>query len=567
MEPLKPIHTFWLALCTVAILFVISIYEPKSNTLLPIKQIDIISSLRPGSESSSKEHYADMESEHYAENYSEHKRATPQTASPTVVAQNKSLKEEGSPKSVKEEPRGNTNKGDEKPDSDIHNDEAESGQSEQSEQSGQSEKSEQSDVSIKEQSSKEVDILNFGPSYQAPQIKSNPYAGNPHDSKKIDLNKTKTEPTVQKRPQGITQGAEIENSSAISLFINKLHNTKSLGRPIRIAVLGDSFIEGDIFTQDIRERFQSRFGGSGVGFMPMESSVSGFRRTIKHTFSGWSTRRISKNPNPDDYTISSHIYTPGDGTVSRYEGSTYRKHLKSFSRARLMFVNRGTTKVHTSINNEPKITHSPASSGTLQQITLLGDSIGSVGYSFTSSDNFTAYGVYLDGRSGVSVDNYSVRGNSGVSMSSTNINLMSQMNSLMPVDLIIVEYGLNTVQADRRDYTAYTQQIKKAVKHLQKAFPHADFLIMSVPDRAHLTAGGWQTMPGVTAMEQAQRELAVECDAAFWSTLQAMQHEGGMGAFVKNGWAAKDYTHLSPKGGRVLANSLFDAIMKKYNDK
>lgn len=60
-------------------------------------------------------------------------------------------------------------------------------------------------------------------------------------------------------------------------------------RPVRIAYFGDSFIEADIFTADLRERFQSEFGGCGVGYVPITSSISGYRPTVRHSFGGWSS--------------------------------------------------------------------------------------------------------------------------------------------------------------------------------------------------------------------------------------------------------------------------------------
>lgn len=541
MKPLKPIHTFWLTLFTVVILFCISLYEPKADALFSFKPIDIISSLRLETQLLSDDNYDDVEP------LTERGGVEPEEAAQMVAVEIQRSEKEAAPKEL----------------SDTTTATATATAAATIESQGEEGEMEEG-ISIKEQTKEGAKVLNMEQTLAAPQINTNPYAGKPHSNIDTTVRGAKAEPKAQPQQQNRAVAAQIENSEAIASFLNKLRNVNSLGRPLRIAVLGDSFIEGDIFTQDVREKFQSKFGGAGVGFVPMETNISGFRQTVKHTFSGWTTRRISRNVGSDDYTISSHTYTPGDGTVSRYAGSKSRKHIQSFSRARLMFVNRGTTKIHTQLNNEPPATHSPAPSANLQQITILTDSIGSVEFSFTSTDNFTAYGVYLDGKSGVSVDNYSVRGNSGVTLSATNLNLMSQMNSLMPVDLIVIEYGLNIVQADNRNYKKYTEQIKKAIHHLQQAFPHADFLIMSVPDRAHLTAGGWQTMPGITAMEQAQRELSQECSVAFWSTLQSMQSHGGMGNFVKNGWAAKDYTHLSHQGGRVLARSFFDAIMQKY---
>ena len=46
-------------------------------------------------------------------------------------------------------------------------------------------------------------------------------------------------------------------------FINKL----IYGEEVRIAFLGDSFVEGDILTSDLREALQAKFGGRGVGFV------------------------------------------------------------------------------------------------------------------------------------------------------------------------------------------------------------------------------------------------------------------------------------------------------------
>ena len=53
---------------------------------------------------------------------------------------------------------------------------------------------------------------------------------------------------------------------------------------VRIAVFGDSFIEADIFTADLREMLQKRFGGCGVGFVTITSMTSGYRPTVRHSF-------------------------------------------------------------------------------------------------------------------------------------------------------------------------------------------------------------------------------------------------------------------------------------------
>lgn len=73
---------------------------------------------------------------------------------------------------------------------------------------------------------------------------------------------------------------------------NDDYNTSGDGM-VRIAVFGDSFIEADIFTADLREMLQKRYGGCGVGFVTITSMTSGFRPTVRHSFGGWSSHAVT----------------------------------------------------------------------------------------------------------------------------------------------------------------------------------------------------------------------------------------------------------------------------------
>ena len=63
-------------------------------------------------------------------------------------------------------------------------------------------------------------------------------------------------------------------------------------RPVRIAVLGDSFIEGDILTADLRENCNWPTAGAARAFAPMASPLTAFRRTIKTQSKGWTAYNI-----------------------------------------------------------------------------------------------------------------------------------------------------------------------------------------------------------------------------------------------------------------------------------
>ena len=93
-----------------------------------------------------------------------------------------------------------------------------------------------------------------------------------------------------------TTGTRIEDYSAghtgLYQFFTSLNRLRSLNRPVRIAFLGDSFIEGDIIVADFRAKMQEYFGGRGVGFVPVASKVEQFRPTVHQRSKGWLTRSI-----------------------------------------------------------------------------------------------------------------------------------------------------------------------------------------------------------------------------------------------------------------------------------
>ncbi len=340
-------------------------------------------------------------------------------------------------------------------------------------------------------------------------------------------------------------------------FLDKL-NQKGLGRPVRIAFMGDSFIEGDLLTSDFRELMQNAYGGGGVGFVPITSQVAGFRQTVKHSFNEWGKQSIVTTKEAS-FPISAFNYTPQEGSFVEYRGSKNKKHLDRFDRARLLFLSKGHSTVRALVNGEEKFTFETEPSDVLQEIELTGG-IQSVRYSVSKVEGFTAYGVFLENSSGVCVDNLSVRGNSGIPMGRVNLQLNQQLNKLAPYDLIVLQYGLNVVSANATNYATYQSQMMGVVARIRECFPEAAILVMSVGDRSTRVEGEFVTMPGIKALAKNQQEVAHQSKVLFWNTYQAMVSLGGMPVFVKNGWAAKDYTHISAQGGKKIAAAFFQGL-------
>ncbi len=174
------------------------------------------------------------------------------------------------------------------------------------------------------------------------------------------------------------------------------------------------------------------------------------------------------------------------------------------------------------------------------------------------------YGATMDCTRGILLDNFSVRGNSGMSLRGISQEKLRQFNDLRPYDLIILEYGLNVATKYGYDYDGYNQGMISTIEHLKRCFPQAGILLFSVPDRDYKTADGdMRTMPGVKNLVRYQQKIAKEAGIAFWNLFEAMGGEGSMVKMVgsKPAMANYDYTHINARGGKHLAGLFFEALM------
>ena len=378
-----------------------------------------------------------------------------------------------------------------------------------------------------------------------------------------------------RRPSSLADTAEvveIEDFSGDDRQMDRFY--RALGeadrRPVRIAVLGDSFIEGDIFTADLREQFQTLYGGRGVGFVPFSSPVAQFRGSVKHSFSGWTTYSVvQKKSAPeeirDKFSVSGSVSVPDEGAEALFEGTSFRRHLQLCSSARLLFINEGRTVVHVTVNDSLQRLFRPDSTPFVQQICVTGE-IRKLRVRVTEPAGFYGYGVVFGDDTGVGLDNYSIRGNSGLALFGTNSVIDAQIGRLLGFDLVVLQYGLNAMSPEAGSYDGYGTQLSRIVDFVERCFPGSSLLVMGIGDRSTRQEGEMVTMPGVPLMIEAQRAAARRSGVAFWNTFRAMGGEGSIAAFVERGWAAKDYTHIGFAGGRYVARRLAASLMRGEED-
>lgn len=377
---------------------------------------------------------------------------------------------------------------------------------------------------------------------------------------------------VTEKRSGVTSIIDMSNGAAggMAAFYNALAQAQN--RPVRIAVLGDSFIEGDILTGKLRELLQQRFGGEGVGFLPMTSITADFRRSVKQSFGGWTTHKaVDRNGYALTFNnITGNYFTAGPGAWVSAKGlSTPYPHAASCTSSSFYFVNGTGSGYATAVVNgtDTTIFSLQSQSGLIGHAIVRGASINSVRWTVSNPGSMVFLGTSMDCDHGVIVDNLSLRSSRGSHLSKIQAGMMSAFNQVRHYDLVIIMYGLNVAGKQNSEFTAYCNTLISAINNIKSNMPGTSVLMVGCSDREERTASGWHTMKGVLGLIQAQKRVAINCDVAFWDLYEAMGGEGSIVNMVRNGEANSDYTHINHKGGDRIARYLYDALILGFENR
>lgn len=395
-----------------------------------------------------------------------------------------------------------------------------------------------------------------------------PYEAEDEDSISVSLPPIVKPVFVDTCKAGITCIEDYSDSTkrGMTPFYEALGKIKSLNRPVRIAVFGDSFIEADILTADLREMLQDEYGGCGAGFVDITSSTYGFRPSVRHSFKGWESHSQGDSTYFDRRRQgpSGHYSIPSPNAYMELRGqSKYASRLDTCEQSSIYFYNKGEANISAIVNKKTEAPRLFAPTGGLQKMSVNGH-IGSVRWVVNNADSTVFYGASMDGLTGVVVDNFSLRGSSGLSLSGIPVKTLREFNELRTYDLIILLYGLNVASERGKDYGYYQKGMKKSIEYLKGCFPQAGFLLTSVSDRNYKTeTGDMKTMPGVKNLIRYQQAIAAENNIAFWNMYEAMGGEGSMEKLVRSTppKANYDYTHINFRGGKELAALLYDTMV------
>ena len=274
----------------------------------------------------------------------------------------------------------------------------------------------------------------------------------------IDMAPKATAAKVTKRdtcPVGMTCIEDYADSTlrGMAPFYKALASRYSMGRPVRIAYFGDSFIEGDILTADLRALLQRHYGGNGVGFVDIASPFTKLRTSVKHRAIGWTEHNVleKKGLNMAELGVTCRYARGGNGASVSYSGVNDYNNLRRFDRATLYLSAVAPLTVSAMLNGADTLSLTAQGHGQVEALHVDGP-MSEV--TFTLGGHATCYGVALEDRQGVILDNFSLRGSSGTPLAAISPAHLHQLSEVRPYDLIVLQCGLKETVEIRLLYSA-----------------------------------------------------------------------------------------------------------------
>lgn len=344
----------------------------------------------------------------------------------------------------------------------------------------------------------------------------------------------------------------------------------------RIAHFGDSIVEMDRISGQMRRRLQTAWGDAGHGFV-LASRPQPWYRPMDLSFDP-SSKWICMTLRDKD------IRDKRFGYAGVYAVAYKNKADTEIGTARASNIGRNVSRFEIQYPIEP--------SGGEVEVRVDGKKLGSFNTAGNPADAYTVidvpdgahklelramregirlYGVVLERQNaGVVYDSLGINGTGVRYWLQADRDHWVKMIKHRNPHLLLLGYGNNEARAgDGLNLASYRANLKVVVSLLRNRLPHTSIMIVGPIDQAKKKGTTLDSIEAIAKIVAVQREVAKELGVAFYDNYEAM---GGRGSMAK--WylarprlGAGDLMHPTERGGVVLGDRFYTALMngfKKY---
>ncbi len=364
-----------------------------------------------------------------------------------------------------------------------------------------------------------------------------------------------------------------------------LESAPGTPHPVRILHYGDSQLEGDRITAYLRNKLQVLFGGNGPGLVSVVEITPHF--SVTHEASeNWERFSVMERNQPaglakrfgamgaitrfspllaDTAALDTTIHT-ATFTLRPNERS-YNK-ARTWQRCRIWFgQHRAPISMEVFANGESlgRETVAP-SQETLERSWTFNTPPNELRFVLTGAHSPNVYGVSMEGRNGVVMDNLAMRGASGLELRNTDQNVLRAMYNALSPSLFILQYGGNVLPYMKSTEQAkdYGRAIGNDIARIKRLVPGACVIVIGPSDMSIKEGDQFVTRPYLEDVRDAMKASSLAAGAVFWDMYDAMGGRNSMASWVAADppLAAEDYTHFSPLGARKIAELFHEALIR-----
>ncbi|MBO4531203.1 MAG: hypothetical protein J6S89_09165 [Paludibacteraceae bacterium] len=343
---------------------------------------------------------------------------------------------------------------------------------------------------------------------------------------------------------------------------------------IHILHYGDSQIEQDRISGYIREELQNRFGGWGPGLVPaiqpipsLSVAQSSSDSIPRYIADGTLRQKLSH----DRYGVLAQM-AEVDGSVSlSFASRKWKKtfaHARKFSKISLLVGNTNAGFSATLVANGKDSTQTikKEQKGMTKLTWQLGSHVSNI--SLRLKGKAEIYGISMDSKSGVFVDNIPLRGSSGTFFTKISSQLLSESMKKMNVKLVLMEFGGNATPHLKKDESIsnFKKNIGRQIAYVKKLNPGAKIIFIGPADMNTMVDGKLQSYEKLEPIIDSLKSVALENGAMFWDMYDVMGGKNSMQKWVKHSpaWATTDYIHFTEKGASRIAEVFMQSFNNSY---
>ena len=349
---------------------------------------------------------------------------------------------------------------------------------------------------------------------------------------------------------------------------------------IRVVHFGDSQIEEDRITMIIRRRLQERFGGGGIGLIPVVQTIptctaiqsisnngqlmpnSSVKRYLAY---GPASMRLKNSTCYGPMAQVARIEQPVEVNVELLRD---RVPTRDYDRIRVLYSDSISIRMlpdsveQRRMAVQPTYAESLDTASTLQQLIVVLDTLCRSSHIRLDGAGWV-YGVSLETATGVQVDNIPMRGAAGTNFTSISHRQLASYFSTTNTALVIMQFGGNAMPAlrTRAAVERYAEAMRQQIHFIKSAAGEASLLFIGPSDMITTVDGEQMSYPMLPYLDHVLAEMVAEQGGAYYSLFRLMGGAGSMFSWRDKGLAGEDMIHFTRAGAKKVGEMLAKQLL------